>query len=183
MLQSYARHDYASLSELLNLDSIHSLIDAGGGTGTLTKLLVERHRSLKVTLLDLPEVIDHARSLIENNEQIEFYGGDFFQPWGLQAEAVLLARVLHDWNDQDASTILQHARTSLPTGGRVFIIEMLLKEGEMSGGLCDIHLLMATGGQERTLTEYRHLLEETGFEFHESIRLSSLSTILVGIAK
>lgn len=183
MLQSYARHDYASLSEVLNLDSIDSLIDAGGGTGTVTQLLVERHKSLNVTLLDLPEVIDHARSLIGTNEQIKFHGGDLFQPWGLQAEAVLLARVLHDWNNQDAFTILQQARSSLSIGGRVFIIEMLLNEGEMSGGLCDLHLLMATGGQERTLTDYRHLLEGNGFEFYESIKLSSLSTILVGVAK
>ncbi|MEB0141233.1 MULTISPECIES: methyltransferase [unclassified Undibacterium] len=183
MLQSYALHDYAPLPEVLNLDSITHLIDAGGGTGSLTKYLAQRYESLKISLFDLPEVIDHARNLIGIHEQIEFHGGDLFQPWGLHADAVLLARVLHDWDDQAALAILQRARSTLPIGGRIFIVEMLLLEDEMSGGLCDLHLLMATGGRERTLSGYRLLLESAGFYFHESVKLNSLPTVLVGVAK
>jgi hypothetical protein len=183
MLQSYALHDYAHLPEVLNLDSITHLIDAGGGTGSVTKFLVKRYESLKISLFDLPEVIDQARNLIGVHEQIDFHGGDLFRAWGLHADAVLLARVLHDWDDQAAFAILQRARSTLSIGGRIFIVEMLLLEDEMSGGLCDLHLLMATGGRERTLSGYRLLLESTGFDFHESVKLSSLLTVLVGVAK
>ncbi|WP_437562996.1 methyltransferase [Sorangium sp. So ce542] len=85
-----------------------------------------------------------------------------FAPWPAQADVVLLARVLHDWDDQDAVRILANARGALRPGGRVLIVEFVLGDAHFGGGLCDLHLLTVTGGRERTRHEFVRLLTSAG---------------------
>ena len=64
MLQSYARHDYGEVPKVLRfLDQKPSqkplvVLDVGGGTGTLSKLLLAEYPELEVVVLDLPEVLE-----------------------------------------------------------------------------------------------------------------------------
>lgn len=69
------------------------------------------------------------------------------EPWHLRADVVLLARVLHDWNDNTALRILRQAHSALVRGGQIFVVEMLIPEEDVAGSLCDLHLLMATGAR------------------------------------
>ena len=62
-----------------------------------------------------------------------------------------------------AMEILRQAYQALQPGGRLFVIEMLLTDESFNGGLCDLHLLTVTGGQERTEAEFCQLFHETGF--------------------
>ena len=56
----------------------------------------------------------------------------------------------------------------------------LLPEGRASGGLCDLHLLAVTGGQERTQKELETLLGAAGFTSACQVhRLSSLPSVLL----
>lgn len=183
MLRSYARHDYADVPAALGLRGDEQIIDAGGGLGVLASALLERQPGLRLILLDRPEVIRQSRELLACHERVTFCGGDLFSPWNVEADAVLLARVLHDWSDADALRILRHARGALPRGGRLFVIEMIVPEDGVAGSLCDLHLLMATGGQERTAAEYADLLEQTGFTLSEVRHLPALPSVLVGVAR
>lgn len=179
MLQSYARHDYAEVCRVLDLRGEERVIDAGGGLGVLGQLILDAYPSAQVTVLERPEVIELASS---QNPGIQWRAADFFKPWGLDADVVLLSRVLHDWDDTAALHILEQARAALPNGGRVFVIEMLIPEESVAGGLCDLHLLMATGGQERSAAELRLLLEAAGFRFEGVRTWGALPSVLVGIA-
>lgn len=183
MLQSYARHDYACVPAALGLNGQEHIVDAGGGLGTLARLLLEYHPELKVTVLDLPEVVAQARKSLPDLPGLHWQPGDFFKSWNLKADAVLLARVLHDWDDEQSRLILQRARQVLPKGGQLFIVEMVLDENSLSGALCDLHLLMATGGQERTAAAYSRLLAAAGFELREVRPLAALPKVLVGVAR
>ena len=107
----------------------------------------------------------------------------FLSSWGVDGDAVTLARVLHDWDDAPAFRLLSHARRALPYGGRLFVVEMMLPEGGSAGGLCDLHLLAATGGRERTVSEYIVLLDRAGFAFDGVHRLPALPSIVVGVAR
>ncbi|MDE0704381.1 MAG: methyltransferase [Rhodospirillaceae bacterium] len=96
---------------------------------------------------------------------------------------MILARVLHDWDDGPALRLLRQAHRTLPSGGRVFAVEMVLSEDGAAGGLCDLHLLAVTGGRERTACEYAALLDQAGFA-HGSLRqLPGLTSVVVGIRK
>lgn len=182
MLRSYARHDYPAVPLALGLRGTERLVDAGGGLGTMANLLLDTHPKLKVVVLDLPEVVEQAKSQHEDREGLEWQAADLFQPWSVEANAVVLARVLHDWDDVSCHRILQHARAALSPGDYIYVVETLVPEGGMAGGLCDIHLLMATGGQERTVSEYEQLLDSEGFELREVLNPTALPSVLVGVA-
>jgi hypothetical protein len=116
-------------------------------------------------------------------ERLHARAVDILGPWGVRGDAVLLARVLHDWDDERAERILRHARASLADGGRVFIVEMVLPDDGAAGALCDLHLLVATGGRERTALEYEALLGGCGFELQEIRALPTLPSVIVGVAR
>lgn len=182
MLRSYARHDYREVPRALELRGHERIIDAGGGLGSLAQLVLETHPAVHVTVLDRPEVIEQAQHELPSLAGLEWRSADIFEPWGLDADVVLLSRVLHDWDDEAARRILAHARAALPPGGRVFVIEMLIPEGSVSGGLCDLHLLMVTGGRERSAAQLERLLNATGFKLDGVRTMAALPSILVGVA-
>ena len=181
MLCSYAKCDYGAVPEAMGLAGDEHVIDAGGGLGALARFLLEAYPGLSLTVFDRPEVI--ARARLSACPGIEWKAGDLFKPWGVSGDAVVLARVLHDWGDLDAMKILHNARTSLSRGGRLYIVEMVLPEEGFSDALCDLHLLVATGGKERTEEEYRRLLKESGFVLKDVRRVPGIPSILIGVAK
>ena len=181
MLCSYAKCDYGAVPEAMGLAGDEHVIDAGGGLGALARFLLDAYPGLSLTVFDRPEVI--ARARLSACPGIEWKAGDLFKPWGVSGDAVVLARVLHDWGDLDAMKILRNARASLSRGGRLYIVEMVMPEEGFSGALCDLHLLVATGGQERTKEEYRRLLNESGFALEEVRGVPGIPSILIGVAK
>lgn len=182
MLRSYARHDYSTVVGALGLRGDERIIDAGGGLGTLAALVLMAHPAARVTVLDRPEVVEQGRSEQGKVTGLSWRAGDLFDAWRLEADVVLLARVLHDWCDEAARRILLNARAALPAGGRVLIIEMLIPEGTVAGALCDLHLLMVNGGRERSAAELEHLLNDAGFELLAVRSVAALPAILIGAA-
>jgi O-methyltransferase domain len=75
-------------------------------------------------------------------------------------------RVLHDWDDQQCRALLQRCAEVMPERAELLIVERLLPEDE-SPSLAvawDIHMMCNVGGRERTVSQYRELLAESGFE-------------------
>jgi 2-polyprenyl-3-methyl-5-hydroxy-6-metoxy-1,4-benzoquinol methylase len=182
MLMSYALHDYTLVPKALELRGNERIIDAGGGLGALAQLLVNEYPKLQVVLLDRPEVIEQA-SLLQLDDRVKMQEGDIFWPWGVEGDAVVMARVLHDWDDSKSLQLLCNARGALQPGGRLFLVEMLLPEDGYAGGLCDLHLLLTTGGKERTAAEYEALLHDAGFDLKEIRRIPALPSIIMGVAR
>jgi hypothetical protein len=182
MLRSYARHDYREVVQAIDLLGNERIIDAGGGLGTLAEMVLEVYSSVQLTVFDRPEVVTQGRRVVDPAIPIIWRAGNLFMPWEIQGDAVILSRVLHDWDDEWAEQILTQARSALPTGGRVFIIEMLMVEGSVAGALCDLHLLTVTGGRERTAAEFERLLQTTGFKLAEVRTIDALPSIVVGVA-
>lgn len=179
MLQSYARHDYPQVPAALGLGGDERVLDVGGGVGVLAGLLLDQHPGLQVWVLDRPEVL----ALLPSRAGLEPLQGDLFDDYGVNVDVVLLSRVVHDWDDARALALLRRARSALPVGGRIFLIELLIADDGGLGGLCDLHLLMATGGRERTAAEYGALLAAAGFALVEVRIIGALPSVLVGVAR
>lgn len=182
MLSSYALHDYSAVPAALDFRGNERVIDAGGGLGALAGLLAAAFPDLSVTVLDRPEVVERAEQY-DQDGRVTFRAVDLFEPWSTRGDAVILARVLHDWDDARALRLLRCARQALQPGGRLFVVEMVLAEDGSAGGLCDLHLLMSTGGRERTQADYGALFEQAGFTFDAVRRLSALPSVVVGTAR
>jgi hypothetical protein len=153
-----------SVAASYDFTSMHTVADIGGGKGTLLAAVLRQHERLRGVLFDLPAVVADAVPVLRAAglaERCDLVGGDFFTTVPPGADAYLLANVLHDWDDVRAAHILAKCRHALPEHGRVLIIERLIPDDPHAAIpvlLSDLNMLVFTGGQERTTTEYGQLL-------------------------
>lgn len=105
--------------------------------------------------------------------------GNLWEPWPVRVDVVVLARVLHDWDDDAATTVLERARAALRPGGRIAVVEMLRDESTHYGGLCGLHLLAVTGGRERTFAEFAALFARAGLRSEAPDAALGLCQVLV----
>lgn len=179
MLNSYALHDYRPALDHIDLRGIELIVDAGGGVSALGRWITEEHPSIQVTVLERPEIVERFGVA---TERLRWLQRDLLAPWDVRADMVILARVLHDWDDEAAQQILVGARGVLPEGGRLVILEMLLDSESSNGRLCDLHLLMVTGGRERTRSEYEQLLHSAGFRLESVERVTAVPALITAVA-
>ncbi len=181
MLAAYAKNDYQRLADILPLEAVRHLIDAGGGDGTVARMIAKKWPNLNITILERADVLQWPETRDGGNsgnggERITQVPGDIFSRWPLAADAVLLARILHDWNDEKAARILAQANEALPAGGKLFVVEA---DGGTPGAMVSLHLLAASGGRERTRRAYRALLAKTGFAWVEHRPMNSSVSLLI----
>lgn len=160
---AYARHDYQALAETIDLGAHRTLLDAGGGRGALAFAMLRAFPALRAVVMDRPEVVRGRNAPKDIAGRCRFVAGDLFGQWPTRADAVVLARVLHDWPDADALCILRRARAAVNAGGALYVVEMTLDETRGAGGLLDLNMLAATGGAERAEGQFRELLAAAGF--------------------
>ena len=157
MLSSYARHDYSDIVDYLPIKDGDLVFDAAGGSGSLCEIIKNTYPKCSVVLGDMPNVINDI-----SEKRYSTLAFDLFTEWPIRADKIILARVLHDWKDDQAVKILSNAQQALNKGGEILIIEMITEVNNFSGALCDLHLLVSTGGQERNLQHFEGLIFEAG---------------------
>ncbi|KOX11356.1 methyltransferase [Nocardiopsis sp. NRRL B-16309] len=137
-----------------------SVVDVGGGDGTLLRRLLTEHAHLSCTVFDLPHVVAGACT-----GSIDRVGGDFFTEVPQGADVYVLSQILHDWDDESAVRILRSCRRAMASDGRLLVVEQVLRDtGEPDAALLlDLHMLVLLGGRERTLQDWEELFAEGGF--------------------
>ena len=128
--------------------------------------------------MDRAEVVEGARPPADLEGRCHFIVGDLFQKWPVTSDAVILARVIHDWPDRDALRILRRAREAMPKGGVLYVIEVVLGEETGDGGLLDLNMLVMTQGAERIVGQFGNLLTQAGFCLVDVIGTSSVSSVI-----
>jgi acetylserotonin N-methyltransferase len=154
-----------------DLSRFRRLVDLGGATGHLAIAACERYSNLHATVFDLPRVVEIARQQMRQHaprlsSRIDFVGGDFFSDELPPADLYALGRIVHDWSEEKVRALLAKIYAGLPDGGGLLITETLLLEdrsGPVSTLMQSLNMLLCTEGKERTLSEYRVLLESVGF--------------------
>ena len=127
--------------------------------------------------MDRAEVIDSAMPPDDLEGRCRFVAGDLFGEWPLKSDAVILARVLHDWPDRDALRILKRAREAMYKDSILYVVEMVLDDETGGGGLLDLNMLVMTQGAERTEEQFRNILREAGFDLVDLIETAAVSSV------
>jgi hypothetical protein len=139
-----------------------TVVDVGGGNGSLLVELLRLRPDLHGIVFDLPETVRDEEAL---GDRIEFVAGSFFDtvPRG---NVYILSTILHDWDDKPAAAILRTIGAAAPDGARLLILESVLPPGNEPDGAKWLDLLMLTlfAGRERDEAQWRALLEAGGFE-------------------
>jgi SAM-dependent methyltransferase len=157
-----------SVAAEYDFSPMRTVADIGGGKGTLLAAILRAHGHLRGVLFDQPPVVADAAGVFRAAgvaDRCHIVPGDFFQDVPQGADAYVLANVLHDWDHADSVRILSACRRAMAKAGRVLIVERLIPDdpaGAVPVLLSDLNMLVFTGGQERTNTEYGQLLAEAG---------------------
>jgi hypothetical protein len=139
-----------------------TVVDVGGGNGSLLVALLGRHPGLCGIVFDLPETNRDETSL---GPRIEFVAGSFFEhvPPG---DVYVLSTILHDWPDKEAAAILRTIRAAAPDHGRLVVMDSVVPAGNERNGAkwLDLLMLVLFGARERNEPQWRALFAGTGFE-------------------
>jgi hypothetical protein len=153
------------------------VVDVGGGHGRLLTTILERYPRLRGILFDLPHVIEGARPVLKATgvaDRSELVGGSFFDSVPAGGDAYLLRDIIHDWEDDQAVTILTNCRRAMAEGARLLLVERYVPTDPheaLSVLLADLEMLVNVGGRERTTDEYAMLLARSGLRLARTILL------------
>jgi hypothetical protein len=138
-----------------------TVVDVGGGNGSLLLELLRRQPGLRGIVFDLPETVRDEAAF---GERLTFAEGSFFDrvPEG---DVYVLSTILHDWDDEHAEAILRKVRAAARDDSRLILLESVIPPGNEPGGgkWLDMLMMAVLGSRERNEAEWRQLLERGGF--------------------
>ncbi|XVE49991.1 hypothetical protein DITRI_Ditri01bG0126400 [Diplodiscus trichospermus] len=163
-------------------EGLNSLVDVGGGTGTVAKAIADAFPHLQCSSFDLPHVIAGMQS----TENLKYVGGDMFEAIP-PADAVLLKWILHDWTDEECVKILKRSReaiTSHGKKGKVIIIDMMMenqkgdKKSFETQLFFDMLMMVLVTGRERDKEEWAKLFFNAGFSDYKITPILGLRSLI-----
>jgi hypothetical protein len=160
------------------------IVDVGGGHGHLLAAIMRENPSARGIVFDQPEVVEGARGAVaELAGRLEAVGGDFFAAVPAGGDAYLLKHIIHDWDEERALTILRNIRAAMKPEARLLLVEWVVPEGDepSMAKLGDVHMMVMTGGQERTAEEYGQLFERAGFRLTRIVETESQMAVIEGV--
>lgn len=162
-----------------------TVVDIGGGNGTLLQQVLTMNPHRQGILYDLPEVVIEAQQrpdLQQFRERCQFVGGSFLQQVPQGGDYYILSQILHNWSDEDCQQILHNCSAVMSPTSRLLILEQVIPE-QLQGNLpaieSDLMMWVFLGGQERTATAYEMLLNRAGFELSAVYPLKYLGYSLI----
>ncbi len=156
--------DAAALLDPADWSHIRTVVDVGGGTGSLLAEVLRQHPNVRGTLVDLPRTVARSADVFKSAgvaDRVTISGQSFFDPLPSGADLYLLKSVLCDWPDAEAKKILERCAEAARPSGRVAVLN-----GVYPGEAAPPNLLMMVlvGGKDRTIAEFRQLAREAGLE-------------------
>ena len=187
-MTSRSAQENAAIAAAYDFSGLGTLIDVGGGHGSLLAAILGATPGLRGVLFDRPQVVAEARHHLEAaglGGRCEVVAGDFFVSLPAGGDAYMLKRVLHDWDDERAGAILRNCHRAMPAHGRLLVIELVLPPGNAPslGKLFDLLMLVDPGGRERTEADYRTLLAGADFELTAVTPTPSLVSVVEGVRR
>ena len=158
------------LAQLDIFENIESILDIGGGSGSLSMAIVANNPGTHSTVMDLGPIAEIAASNVDEyglSDRVSTVTGDMFNDeWPSDHDAILFGNIFHDWDLESCQRLAQSAYDSLPPGGIVVLHEILLdedKSGPLLAACFSVTMLVYEKGKQYTFTEHSNMLEKAGF--------------------
>ena len=173
------------------LRGARTVVDVGGGTGTLVAEVLRHRPEIDGILLERPGMLALAQQYLSEQgvaDRCELVEGDFFSSVPAGGDVYVLKSVLHDWDDRRCVAILQTCRAAMDDGARLMIVELILAERMtpsapmLSAALLDLIMLAYAGGRERTEAEFTQLLDQASLRLETTTALTAGPHVLEAVA-
>jgi len=157
-----------AMLDAYDFTGVGTLVDVGGGNGSVLCATLKCFPALRGILYDLPGVIARAKEAIAQAglaSRCQTVAGSFFDHVPPGGDAYLMRHIIHDWTDAQSLTILGHCRKVMGPAARLLLVESVIPLGNdpSFAKQLDVNMLLIPGGQERTKAEYETLFQKAGF--------------------
>ncbi|WP_280380663.1 methyltransferase [Nocardia wallacei] len=173
-----------AVADAYDYTGIGSIVDVGGGYGTLLPPILRRYPDMTGVVFDRPYCRTGAERVIADAglaDRYRFAGGSFFgDPLPPGADAYVLKSVLHDWDDERAVEILRSCRAAMGPRSRLLVVEVVMPDRTESTRehrqkiWADLTMFVASGRGERTERRYAALLEAAGMRIARIVPTATL---------
>jgi hypothetical protein len=168
-----------------DFDGIRTLVDVGGGYGSILAAVLAAHPEIRGVLFDLPRVVTGAGEQFQSvgvADRWDRVGGSFFEAIPAGGDAYMLVTVIHNWGDEAATAILKTCHRAMDPGTKLLLVEQVIPPGNdpHPSKFDDLNMLMHAG-RERTAIEFRVLLESAGFVLTRILPTPSQWSVIEGI--
>jgi hypothetical protein len=173
-----------AILEAYDFSSTRTLVDVGGGHGSVLATILQKYPQMKGILYDVDHVIAGAQPYLTSagvSDRCRTIRGDFFKSVPSGGDTYIMRNIIHDWDDERCFTILKNVRTALRNqdGARLLLLEIVLTVGgDPLGSLADIEMMALPGGRERTEEEYRQLFAKAGFRLFQITSTRSPQSVI-----
>ncbi|MER6772862.1 methyltransferase [Streptomyces bacillaris] len=166
----FARHTAGAVIEGYDFGRFRTVVDVGGGEGTLLAAVLKATPGLHGTLLELPSAVEAGRQALAEAgvaDRSEVIGGDFFDSVPPGRDAYLLKNIVHDWDDEPSRTLLRNIRDAMKEDSRLLLVETVRPDrfgptvADRLAAYSNLGMLL-NGGSERSEQEYAELLASAG---------------------
>ena len=178
---------FFALAESFDFSRCHTLCDVGGASGQLSAIIAGRHPHLSCITFDLPVVEPLAQNTIEAAgvaDRVRTASGDFFKDALPKADVITMAMILHDWNLEQKTQLIQAAYDALPLDGVFICIEPLIDDARRSEAFAlsmSLNMLIEFGDAFGfTGKDFTGWCREVGFERVDILALAG--PMVAGIA-
>ncbi|HEY8379368.1 MAG TPA: methyltransferase [Nannocystis sp.] len=160
------------------------ILDLGGGQGVLIAGILKAFPHVRGGILDFKEALAAAPATLEREgvaDRVELIEGDIFAAIPTGWDAYMMKHIIHGMTAPSLAKLLTGVREAMTASSRLLVIEMLVPEDD-SGvypASLDLQMLIASGGRERSASEYRQLFAAHGLRLVDVVRNASPNTLLV----
>jgi hypothetical protein len=112
-----------------DFSQIRTLVDVGGGHGALLASVLRANPAMRGILFDLPQVVAGAGTALAQagvQDRCEVVAGSIFEAAPPGGDAYILARVLFNWNDEQALAILRKCHRAMPPQSKLIVVDGLM---------------------------------------------------------
>jgi len=166
------------------------LIDLGGSRGRKALAILQRHPRLSALVVDRPQVVEEAERYWANHpaqgiDRLRFQAGDLLDSIPAATgprDIYLLSAILHAFDDATGVRLMRQLRAAMgDSGARAAVLEMVVPEAgaDVASAAVDMQMFVGCRGRERTLNEWKSLIQAGGLALEEVVSLRSLGSILV----
>jgi hypothetical protein len=172
--------DWPTVAAAYDFTPYRTIVDIGGGHGQLLALMLGAAPAANGVLVERESVLTAAEKRLREAgvlPRTRLEAGSFFDTAPDDGDLYVLRRVVHDFDDDEAVTLLANLRRHMPADATLLLIESVVPPGNKPhlAKSLDLDMLLFVGGRERTETEYAALLDRAGFRMTRIV--PTISTI------
>ncbi|HJN07718.1 MAG TPA: methyltransferase [Pirellulaceae bacterium] len=178
-----------AILEAYDFSKFPTIVDVGGGRGSMISGILRRCPETKGVLCDQPQTIELAKTVIANAgvaDRCQLAPGNFLENVPEGGDAYVIKHVLRDWDDANAGTILRNCHQAMGPNGTLLLIDAVLdprNSRDRIVKLLDLEQMFWLSGSLRTMDAWKRLLGASGFRIQQCHKTKIVDAIIVQAVK